>query len=114
MGHAALERRLRQLAFRVAKRNSDFAQRNHAAGVWFDVRRLLALSALAFVIDDDEADELEREGFAPAPDGRRLVPPKRIFTLPPDRVRKLRTALPCSVRLEAQLLNASAWVLEPF
>jgi hypothetical protein len=112
--HAALDKRLRQLAFRVAKRRSDFAQRHRAAGVWFEIRRLLALSAVVAVIDEGEANELEHDGFAPDPHGLRLSPPKRIFSLPVERMRSLHTARPCPVRLDATLLGASSWVLQPF
>ena len=44
----AVERRLRQLRSRVLVRAWDYRQRNHARGVWFRLRRVLAEASQAY------------------------------------------------------------------
>ncbi len=114
MSRAALDKRLRQMRFRLAQRRSAYRQREHASGVWFRLRRLLSDAAEVYVISEAAADALVAEGFAPHEVGDALEPPKRIFVLPGARIAAIADKTSAAPRLDATLLGARCWALRPF
>jgi hypothetical protein len=111
---AAQARRLREHRSRVLVRAFDHRQRHHARGVWFRLRRLLALAREAYAVSREDADRLLGEGFQPDPVGHELLPPRVILSVPAPRVAELPSAQPLPVRLSAELLAAEHLVLVPF
>jgi len=89
---AAQERRLRELRARLLARAFDHRQRGHARGVWFRLRRVLALAQEAHAIPRDEAERLVAEGHAPNPVGGELEPPRIIVLVPAERVARIASA----------------------
>jgi hypothetical protein len=108
------ERRLRELRSRMLIRSFAYRQRRHAAGVWFRLRRVLADAREAHAISDDDAKRLIAEGRRPEPVGQELAPPRVIILLPPERVARVPSARPLTVRLNAELLSAECLALVPF
>jgi hypothetical protein len=111
---AALERRVGELRRRVLLRSWEYRQRDHARGVWFRLRRLLADASGAFVIPAEEASTLLAEGFRAEPVGQALEPPKVIVFVPAARVARIASARPVPVRLGRELLEARHLALTPF
>jgi hypothetical protein len=109
-----LQRCIAQVRFRAERRRWEYRQRNLAKGTWHRFRCLLAQASEAFVIDAEEAARLVAEGHAPEPVGRELEPPKQIFFLPEDRLRRLVRATSVPVRLDAAMLAARALALRRF
>lgn len=109
-----LERRIRQYRSRMVIRAFDYRQRHHAGGVWFRLRRLLAGTSQAYVISEDEAAQLHREGWRVEPVGREVDPPKTIVIAPAQRVAALTSAKEIPVCLGGELLSATCLVLVPF
>ena len=110
----AVERRLRQLRSRVLVRAWDYRQRNHARGVWFRLRRVLAEASQAYAVSTAEAQELLAEGHRPEPVGEELSPSRPILFVSAERALRLASARPLAVRLSAELLAAESLVLIPF
>jgi hypothetical protein len=111
---AAQGRRLRELRSRMVIRAFDYRQRRHARGVWFRLRRVLALSKDAYALSRDETERLIAEGYRPEPVGRELEPSRVILFVPAARVAVIATARPLAVRLSAQVLSAECLALVPF
>jgi hypothetical protein len=111
---AVQERRLRELRSRVAVRAFEYRQRRHARGVWFRLRRLLALTSEAYVVSRAEGERLVAEGCRPDPVGRELAPSPLILVVPPSRAAHIPSARRLAVRLSAELLAAECLVLVPF
>jgi hypothetical protein len=109
-----LDRRLREQRARVLIRSFGYRQRHHAHGVWFRFRRVLAGTAAAYVISEDDARELAAKGCQVDPVGRQLQPPKLIVIVPPDRMARIASARPVPVRLGGELLTAACLGLVPF
>lgn len=107
-------RRLRELRSRQLVRAFDYRQRRHARGVWFRLRRTLAFASDAYVLDDDDAQQLLSEGCAPEPVGQELEPPRIIVFAAAERVARLTSARAVAVRLDAELLGARFLALVPF
>jgi hypothetical protein len=114
MAAEALQRRLREIRGRRAVREREYRERNHAGGVWFRLRRLLAYAAEVYAIPIADAERLVAEGVAFDPTGADLEPPVRIAFVSKQRAERIgdRTAVP--FRLGAVLLLARAIVLVPF
>ena len=111
---ALLEARLRAMRARLAVRAWEYRQRDHAYGVWFRLRRLLAYSASAWSLPEAEARRLLAEGYAADPVGALLEPPKILLILPEERLRDIPGRSPIPLRLGPELL-ATRWVaLVPF
>lgn len=108
------ERRLRDLRSRVLVRAFDHRQRRHARGVWFRLRRVLAFAREAYALPRDEAEQLMAEGHVPDPVGRELEPPRIVLFVPAERVARIASARPLTVRLTADLLSAECLALVPF
>jgi len=110
----ALEVRARKVRTRAAIRAWEYRQRHHAKGVWFRLRRLLALSASAWSIPEAEADRLLAEGYEPDPVGALLEPPKVLLVVPEDRLSKVADHTAVPLRLGSELLAARFLALVPF
>ncbi len=110
----AQERRLRELRSRVAVRAFEYRQRRHAGGVWFRLRRLLALASEAYAVPPDEGQRLLAEGWQPESVGSELAPSRLILVVPPDRAAQIPSARPLPVRLSSELLATDCLVLVPF
>jgi hypothetical protein len=111
---AVQERRLRELRSRVLVRAFDHRQRRHARGVWFRLRRVLALARDAYALPRDEAERLMAEGHRPDPVGQELEPPRVVLFVPAERVAEIASARPLAVRLSADLLSAECLALVQF
>ena len=90
----------------------EYRQRRHAKGVWFRLRRLLALAESAWAISGEEADRLEAEGFAAEPLGAEIVPQKRIFVVDESQLVRLESRRPLDIGLSQDFLAARCVVLE--
>jgi hypothetical protein len=95
-------------------RQFEYRQRNHAQGVWFDLRRLLSEAATAWQISADDAARLRSEGISPRPVGFRLSPPLAIHVVSDERLQGLRSRQALKVRLSAELLRAGHLALVPW
>jgi len=111
---AAHERRLRELRSRALVRAFDHRQCRHARGVWFRLRRLLALAKEAYALPRDEAERLIGEGHRPDPVGSEIEPPRVILVVPAERLTQIASARPLAVRLSAELLSTECLALVPF
>jgi hypothetical protein len=111
---SAQERRLREMRSRLLVRAFDYRQRRHARGVWFRLRRVLALAQEAYAIPRAEAERLLAEGFASDPVGGETEPTRVIVLVPAERVAEIASARPLAVRLSAELLSADSLALVPF
>jgi hypothetical protein len=111
---AMQERRLRELRSRVLVRGFEYRQRRHARGVWFRLRRLLALSSEAYAVPRVEAERLLAEGWRPDPVGQELAPSRLVLVVPKARALQISSARPLDVCLSAELLAAESLVVVPF
>jgi hypothetical protein len=109
-----LERRLREMRARVQIRSWEYRQRHRSKGVWYRLRRMLAEAERAFVVSAEDARQLIREGFVPAPVGDELHPNKTILVVPAERAERLASRQETPVRLSLPLLEARQIVLVPF
>ncbi len=109
-----LDRRAREVRSRAAIRGWEYRQRHHAKGTWHRLRRLLAEARECWLITEEEAERLLCEGFAAAPVGHELEPPKEIFVLPGDRIAGLSGRRMIRVGLSAELLAARYLALLAF
>jgi hypothetical protein len=109
---AAQRERVRRIRERAVIRAWEYRQREHAAGVWFRLRRVLVDAARAFIVAEADADRLEREGARPLPVGRELSPAKRLFFVTGEQLETL-AAREVPVRLTAEFLQATAIALLP-
>jgi hypothetical protein len=111
---AALHARRKQLLARQAIRAWEYRQRGAAKGVWPRLRRLLAGSELAAIVEAETAEALVAEGLVPEPVGGELDPPPTNQVLPRARFERLEGGRPISVALSAEVLAARYLVLVPF
>lgn len=110
----ALERRLKSQQARVLVRSWDYRQRNHARGVWFDVRRLLTGMSAAYIVQADDVTTLTAEGYPLDPVGLGFDPPKSFVVVPAERAARIPLARQVPMRLGGDLLDARHLVLTPF
>lgn len=110
----ARERRLQEFRARVQVRSWQYRQRNHAAGVWFRLRRVLAAASAAYAVSPEEAATLGEEGYRPVPVGGEIEPQKTILVVPAARVASLESARPVPLRLGGELMATTCLVLAPF
>ena len=111
---AALEARARKVRARAAVRAWEYRQRHHAKGVWFRLRRLLAATASAWSLPEEEAQRLLAEGSEVADVGSLLEPPKVLLVVPEERLRTIPGRSPVPLRLGPELLSARYLALVPF
>jgi hypothetical protein len=108
-----LHQRARRIRERELVRAWEYRQREYSHGVWFRLRRVLADAAQAWIIGEDDAGMLEKEGFSPEPVGREIEPPKRMFVLPASALGRIGQRKEIAVRLSADFLAARSLVLIP-
>jgi hypothetical protein len=106
--------RLREMRARVLVRSFEYRQRRHARGVWYRLRRALALAKEAYAVSREEAEELVGEGYGPEPVGREIEPARTIVFVPAERAARIGSARPVPVRLGTDVLSAPALVLVRF
>lgn len=111
---STLEQRVRQYRSRMLIRAWEYRQRRHARGVWFRLRRLLAGASHAYVISQQDAEQLRAEGFHAEPVGREIEPPKTIVVAPAHCLAVLTNAREVPVSLSGELLIAECLLLVPF
>lgn len=111
---AALEERARRVRAQAAVRAWEYRQRNHAKGVWFRLRRLLAATESAWRLPEEEARLLVAEGYPAAEVGDLLEPPKLLVVVPEERLRGVPGREPVELRLGPELLAARWLALVPF
>jgi len=111
---SVLHARVRHIEQRLAVRAWEYRQRTHARGVWFRLRRVLADAERAFVISPEDAAALERLELAAEPVGLELQPPRYLYFVPSDVLRRLGSAREIPVRLSAELLGAEHVALVRF
>jgi hypothetical protein len=109
----AMRARAAKFAARVAARKWEYRQRDLAHGVWFRLRRVLALAETVREVSDDVMDGLVAAGAPLEPVGGELEPPKRIVVVPHALASSLEARV-LAVRLSAELLGAKNLVLTPF
>jgi hypothetical protein len=106
--------RLREIHARAAIQKWNYRQRNHAAGVWFRLRRVLADAKDAYVISPEDAATLIAEGYVAEPVGAELSPEKTLIFADGDRIDRLVSKNPILVRLSPDFLTSPAVALVPF
>lgn len=111
---AALAERVRRIRSRALLRARDYRLRHHAHGVWYRLRRELALARSAYAISEQDARTLSDEGLTPLGVGLELEPSKSIFVIPRERFARLGSAVELPLRLGPELLAARRIVLIPF
>jgi hypothetical protein len=110
----ALEHRLRRHQSRLAVRAWEYRQRNHARGVWFRLRRVLADASRAYVLTEEDAQTLLAEGYLPEPVGAELEPAKTIIFAPAERIARVAAAREIPVSLQAEMLETRCVALLRF
>lgn len=100
-----LQRRAREIRARAEIRKWEYRQRNHAKGVWFRLRRVLADAALAYGLNDEDMERLLAEGFGLEAVGGELQPIKRILFVPEARLQLISERREIPVRLGPELLG---------
>ncbi len=108
-----LHLKARHIRERELVRAWEYRQRDYSHGVWFRLRRVLADAARAWIISEDDADALEKEGFSPAPVGREISPPKRMFVLPASALAGIGQRREIAVRLSVDFFAARSLALIP-
>ena len=111
---ARLHERARALRARAAIQRWEIRQRGHAAGSWFALERLFALSRRAWILSAQDAEVLVAAGYVPDPAGLALQEPRRIFIVRFDEIASLAGAREISLRSSVELLLAPAIALVPF
>jgi hypothetical protein len=111
---AALQARARAVRARAAVRAWEYRQRHHAKGVWFRLRRLLAATASAWTLPEEEARRLVAEGYESAAVGSLLEPPKILVLVPEERLQTVPGRAQIELRLGPELLGARCLALVPF
>jgi hypothetical protein len=102
-----LHDRARRIQARLAVRSWEYRQRNHAKGVWFRLRRVLADAERAFVLSPDDASAIMGLGARPEPVGLELHPPRHFYFVTPEVLAELGSSREIPVRLNAALLDAA-------
>jgi hypothetical protein len=90
----------------VARRRWEYRQRNHARGVWFELRRALAEASHAYVIPEATSRALTEAGVEPLAVGTRLHPAKTLIMMSAAEVASLPDAREIPVGLGADFLAA--------
>jgi hypothetical protein len=109
-----LHERARRIHESALVRAWEYRQRHYSKGVWHRLRRLLVDAEQAWIIEETEADVLEKAGNTPHPVGLELAPSKRLFFLGEDELKKIRTRRQIPVRLNSDFLRARSIALVPF
>jgi hypothetical protein len=111
---AILHERVREIRARAAIQRWEIRQRGHAAGSWFALQRLFALSRRAWVLSAQDAEALVAAGYEPHPAGLALEPQRKIFIVRPSEIPSLAGAREIALRSSVELLLAPVIALVPF
>jgi hypothetical protein len=111
---ARMRQRAKATRARALVRAWRYRQRDHASGVWFRVRRVLAEAEQAFEISHRDAQQLLDDGMRAEPCGHELAPEKLLIFVPRERVGSLASRQPIPVRLGIAFLSARAVALLRF
>lgn len=111
---ASLHQRVREIRARAAIQRWEIRQRGHAAGSWFALERLFALSQRAWILSAEDAEALAAAGYEPHPAGLALKRQKKIFIVRPSEISSLAGAREIALRSSVELLLAPALALVPF
>ena len=117
MDSPAIERlraRAQRVRTRAQVRGWEYRQRNLAAGVWFQLRRALADARAAYVIADEDARQLESEGYTVEACGRRLAPEKTMVFVDQQRLARIASRRSIPVGLGPEFLSAASVALVRF
>lgn len=109
-----LEARIRAIRSRAGIRAWEIRQQAHARGVWFEIERLFALTARAWVLSETDVQTLADAGHTPVACGLRLDPPRRFFVIEPDVPSTLADAREVEVGLSSEIVSAPALALVLF
>ena len=109
---AKMHERAAKIRQRAAIRRWEYRQRNHARGVWFRLRRVLAEAEDAYAIDDaDTATLLQR--LLSEPVGAELEPRKTLIFIERSQLAALPSARAVPIRM-GDILAASNVALVRF
>jgi hypothetical protein len=111
---ASLHERVRVIRARAAIQRWEIRQRGHAAGSWFALERLFALSRRAWILSAQDAETLVAAGHEPHPAGLALQQPRKVFIVSPSEIPSLAGAREIALRSSVELLLAPAIALVPF
>jgi hypothetical protein len=109
-----MHERVREVRVRAAVRSWQFRQRDHAAGVWFHLRRILVDARAAYAISEEDARGLVAEGYTPDPCGRGIHPEKTILFVDEARLSRVDSRRAIAVGLGPDFLSARAVALLAF
>lgn len=112
--HAALHARARKIRERALILAWEYRQRHHSKGAWGRLRRVLAETAEAWVIDAEDAERLHSLGKTPLAVGREFEPKKRLFIVNSEELVLLESRRAVVVGLRKELLDAENLALVPF
>ncbi len=104
--HEKLHQRARAARARDAIRRFEYRQRHHARGVWFRFRRLLSQASQAWQVAEEDARHLLALGIQPQRAGLEIEPPIQVFVVSEERLLRITTRRPWTIRLSAELLTA--------
>jgi hypothetical protein len=109
-----LAARARAVRSRALVRRWELRQLRHAAGAWYRLARLLALTQRAWAITDADAEELVAAGYQAQPVGLAFEPPLRLFVTSDEQARALPGAREIALQASPQLLTYRNLALVPF
>lgn len=101
-----LEMRARSIRARAVIQTWEIRQHSHARGIWFEIERLFALTSRAWVLTEEDAQQLIEVGRRPHDVGLRLQPPRRFFVIGFADVSLLAGACEVEVRLSSEIFRA--------
>ncbi len=110
----SLHARAGAIRSRALVRRWEMRQLGRAAGVWFRLGRLLALSRSAWALSDSDAERLVAAGCSPHPVGLELEPPRKLFVIAEEQLASLASAREVPLRASAEILGCRALALVPF
>lgn len=111
---AVLHERVREIRALAAIQRWEIRQRRHAAGSWFALERLFALSQRAWILSAEDIETLVAAGYEPHPAGLALEQQKKIFILRASEIPSIAGACEIALRSSVELLLAPAIALLPF
>src|SRR5262245_51594625 len=111
---ASLHARANAIRSRALVRRWEMRQLGRAAGVWFRLGLLLALSRSAWTLSESDAEILLKAGHSPHPVGLELEPPRRLFVVTEEQLASLTSAREVPLRASTELLGYRILALVPF
>ncbi len=109
-----LHARARAQQARLVVRRWEARQIATSKGTWYRLRRALTFAEAAYAVDAATVEVLLAEGWMRAPVGDELEPVKDYVFVSRERVSRMTSARPLTIRLSAELLAEPHVVLVPF